>query len=96
MTRSTEQYIATFKPKMKDGKFNASASHFHFIVMHGLYEWIEQIGEFELLTPATSSYIPRSQLSEELGWWWGLKKRVFEAVVPDRAFGTEDRWRVVS
>ena len=48
------------------------------------------------LTPATCFYIPRSKLSEELSWWWGLKKRVFEAVVPDRAFGTEDKWRVVS
>ena len=66
--------------------------------MFELSDYIQEVGDFKLVTPASaSSQLPPSELSEDAVWWWTLKKRVFEAVVPQNPFGTnEQQWRIVS
>ena len=47
-------------------------------------------------TPVGLQLTSISDLNEESRLWWWLKKKVFEAAVPQIAFGTNEEWNIVS
>jgi hypothetical protein len=67
--------------------------------MHELGGIITEVGGFEVKTLAkkpSSGLLSDCMLSEEMVWWWTLRRKVFEAAAPDTAFGTGVLWHIVS
>ena len=92
--------MTSFKAKRRGGgKVNPNASHFN-IGMLQLADTVLEVGGFKLVTPVRlSSYcLLLPELNEDGVWWWSLKKKVFEAVVPPNPFGetNEELWCPVS
>ena len=81
------------------GKVNPNASHFN-IGMLQLADTILEVGDFKLVTPVRppSYCLLLPELNKDAVWWWSLKKKVFEAVVPPNPFGETNKelWRLVS
>ena len=104
MKLSSEEFLASFKAKRSQGKMKPSASHFSCIAMFQLADYIQEVGAFMLKTLASASSqlhvhvaVPPSELSAGAVWWWTLKQRAFEAVVPQKAFGPNvQQWCIVS
>ena len=77
---------------------NPSASNWNAVPMHELGDFLTEVGGFKLNTPVSKGHLLLSDegLSEEVVWWWRMKKRVFESAAQRVAFGTDTPWTIVS
>ena len=83
----------------KDGEVgyhNPSASNWNAVPLHELGELLTEVGGFQLKTPLSKASLLLSDesLSEEVLWWWRLKKKVFESAVRRIAFGSNTKWTI--